>query len=136
MKRALDDLCFKYDINEMKQYLERHPRFGNDEILKIARRYYKNAKDCEYDKDYDCFLVNHKKTEFYLPRPKYIEHKHKVNAAASKALFRVYDNYQKYPIWATQQRVFTLILCLKRMNIQKDIIYCIAKMLWDTRYQN
>ena len=136
MKRALDELSFNYDINEMKQHLKRHPRFGDDAILKTARRYYKNAKDCEYDSDYDCFLVKHKKTEFFLYRPKYMKHEDAVDAAVAQALFRVYDNYQKYPIWATQQRVFTLILCLKRLGVQKDIIYCIAKMLWDTRYQN
>jgi len=136
MKRALDKLCFDYDINEMLQYLKKHPRFGDDAILKTVRRYYKNAKNCEYDSDYDCFLVNHKKTEFYLHRPKYINYQAANDAAAAQALFRVYDNYQKFPIWATQQQVFTLILCLKRLNIHKDIIYCITKMLWDTRYQN
>lgn len=135
MKRALDDLCFKYDTNEMLQYLRNHPRSGNDVLLKTARRYYKSVKNCEYDNDDDCLVVTNK-SEFCLFRPEGVNYTNANDRAAARALFRVYDNYQKYPIWATQQRVFTLILCLKRLSIQKDIIYCIAKMLWDMRYQN
>lgn len=136
MKRALDELCFKYGINEMLQYLKKHPRYGDNVLLKTAQRYYKCVRHCEYGLEDDFFRVVTKRAEFYLYRPKYINYQDANDLAAAQALFRVHDNYQKFPIWATQQRVFTLILCLKRLNIHKDIIYCIAKMLWDTRYQN